>query len=77
MSTMKPYIEKFDRSINFALILIQNGVHMALEGKAEKPTIITEEKWEELDLKALSAIKLCLSNEILREVAKEDSATGL
>lgn len=58
-------------------ILIQNGIQKALEGKVKKPTTMVEEKWKELDLKALWAIQLCLSNEVLREVAKEDSAASL
>ena len=51
MSTMKLDIKKFDRSINFGLwqvkmkaILIQNGVHKALEGKVKKPTTVIKEK---------------------------------
>ena len=38
---------------------------------------MTNDKWEEIDLKALSAIHLCLSNEVLREVAKETTDAGL
>ena len=49
-------------------ILIQNCVHNALEGDKRKPIGVSEAKSEEIDAKALSAVQLCLSNEILREV---------
>ena len=81
---MKLDIEKFDRSVNFGLwqvkmkaILIQNGVHKALDGVEKKPEGISEARWEEMDAKALSAIQLCLSNEVLREVVKEETSKGI
>ena len=58
-------------------ILIQNGVHKALEGDERKPIGLSEAKWEEMDAKALSAIQLCLSNEVLREVVKEVTSKGI
>ena len=84
MSSMKLDIEKFDRIVNFGLwqvkmkaILIQNGVHKDLEGEDKKPIGASEAKWEEMDAKALSAIQLCLSNEVLREVVKETNYKGI
>ena len=81
---MKLDIEKFDRNTNFSLwqvmmkaILIQNGVHKALEGDEQKPIGLSEAKWEEMDAKALSAIQLCLSNEVLREVVNEATSKGI
>ena len=81
---MKLDIEKFDRSVNFGLwqvkmkaILIQNGVHKALDGKEKMPEGTSEARWEEMDAKALSAIQLCLSNEVLREVVKEVTSKGI
>ncbi|KAG6499814.1 hypothetical protein ZIOFF_039606 [Zingiber officinale] len=38
---------------------------------------MTDEQWEELDEKALSAIQLCLTHEVLREVIHETTAAGL
>ena len=35
------------------------------------------DKWEEIYSKALSAIQLCLSNEVLREVVKESTTNGI
>ena len=52
-------------------ILVQSGCHEALEGASKKPWGMSDNQWEEIDLKALSTIHLCLSNEVLREVAKE------
>ena len=84
MATMKLDVEKFDRSINFGLwkvkikeILIQNGVHKTLDGEEKKPEGTSEVKWEEMDAKALSAIQLCLSNEFLRKVVKEETSKGI
>ena len=81
---MKLDIEKFDSNVNFGLqqvkikaILIQNGVHKALEGEEKKPIGVSEAKWEKMDTKALSAIQLCLSNEVLREVVKETTSKGI
>ena len=84
MSIMKLDIEKFDRSTNFGLwqvkmkaLLIQHGVHKAIDGVEKKPQGMTDTKWEEIDSKALSAIQLCLSNEVLREVVKETTTKGI
>ena len=84
MSTMKLDIEKFDRSVNFGLwqvkmraILIQNGVHKAIDGVDKMPEGMSASRWEEIDTKALSAIQLCLSNEVLREVVKETTTKSI
>lgn len=82
MSGVKIDIEKFDGRINFGLwqvqvkdLLIQYGLHKALKGK---PTLVTgiessktnisDEDWEDLDLRAASAIRLCLAKNILANV---------
>ena len=81
---MKLDIEKFDRSVNFDLlqvkmraILIQNGVQKAVDSVDKMPEEMTTAKWEEIDSKALSAIQLCLSNEVLKEVVKETTTKGI
>ncbi|GAB2299826.1 hypothetical protein Dimus_038584 [Dionaea muscipula] len=58
-------------------ILVQNGLYKAFVGVAKKPETMSNDDWEELDLKALTAIQLYLSNEALREVAKEDTSAAL
>ena len=57
--------------------LDSNGVHKALEGHERKPIGLSEAKWKEMDAKALSAIQLCLSNKVLREVVKEVTSKGI
>ena len=57
--------------------LIQNGVHKALEGEDKKLIGVSDAKWEEMDAKALSAIQLCLSNDVLRKVVKETTFKGI
>ena len=84
MSTMKLDIGKFDRSVNFGLwqvktkvILIQNGVRKTIDGVDKMPEGMTAARWEKIDTKALSAILLCLSNEVLREVVKKVTTKGI
>ena len=77
-------IEKFNRKINFGLwqvkmraILVGKQCVKALLGKSKKPDSLTEEQFDDMDEKALSLIQLSLSDEVLREVLKEDSAAGI
>ena len=72
-------IETFDRNVNFGLwklkmraILVQNGME-----KAKKPSTMSMEDFANMDIKALTLIKLSLSNEVLREVATEETTVGL
>ncbi|RYQ84281.1 hypothetical protein Ahy_B10g103423 [Arachis hypogaea] len=71
-SAVKLEIEKFDGRINFGLwqiqvkdVLIQSGLHKALKKKISG---IKDEEWEELDLRAASAIRLCLAKNVLANV---------
>ena len=41
------------------------------------PDWMTAVRWEDIDTKALSAIQLCISNEVLREVVKETATKGI
>ena len=59
------------------VVLTHNGLKKVLSGKMMKPTITTEEQWEEMDENALSTIQLWLSREVLREVINEKSAAGI
>ena len=92
MSTVKFDIEKFDGRINFGLwqiqvkdLLIQHGLHKALKGKpttvssidSEKSSTASDDDWEELDLRAASAIRLCLAKNILANVHGMSAAKGL
>ena len=82
--SMKFDIKKFDRQVNFGLwqfkmkaILVQSGCHKALAGASKKSSRMTDDQWEKIDLKALSTIQLCFSNDVLREVVKETTSAGL
>jgi len=84
MSTMKVDIEKFDGNINFSLwqvrmlaVLTQNGLKKALFGKSKKPATMSEDEWNEMDDKALTAIQLNLSNDVLQEVLSEKTSADL
>ena len=43
-----------------------------LQGKSAKPTGTSNENWEEMDLKAVSKIQLCLADEIMYNVMDEE-----
>nr|CAD1818064.1 unnamed protein product [Ananas comosus var. bracteatus] len=82
--TTKFEIQKFDRTNSFTLwqvkmraVLTQQGLQKALLGKEKMPDSLTAEQKEEIDDKALTAIQLCLSDEVLREVLDEKTAAGL
>ena len=77
-------IEKFDGKISFSIwrvqmkaVLTQNGLKKALDEKSKKPASMTDEQWDEFDEKALSAIQLYLSKEVLREAANETTVAAL
>ena len=75
------------------VVLIQHGLWNVLQGpytKSEKMTdeqraidqknrrgSLTDEEWEKLELKALSAIQLCLAPYVLREMPNKTTAVGL
>jgi len=77
-------IEKFTRDNDFGLwkvkmeaVLIQQKCEKALKGEgALLVTMSQAEKTEMVD-KARSAIVLCLGDKVLREVAKEPTATSM
>ena len=79
---MKFEIEKFDGRINFGLwqvqvkdVLIQSGLNKALKGKPSLTSSsgsgkasINDEDWEELDNRVVSAIRQCLTKNVLANV---------
>ena len=63
MATLKFEIEKLDHNISFGLwqikmraLLIHNGMHKALLKKKKLASIMTEEKMEDLDARAMATI---------------------
>ena len=84
MASMKYDIPLLDRNTRFPLwqvkmrdVLIQMDLHKALLGLEKMPASWTEEEKEMKDLKALSQIRLHLSNDVLQDVLKEKSAAAL
>jgi hypothetical protein len=72
MKSAKFEIEKFNGKNNFEIwkvkmhdLLVQQGVVKALLGKEKQPASITDEDWDEMDARALSAIRLCLADDVL------------
>ena len=77
-SIAKVDVVKFDGTGNFGLwqrrvkdLLVQQGLVKALYGKARKPEMMTDDKWEELNMKVVSTIQLCLANELMYDVMDE------
>jgi hypothetical protein len=74
---------KFDGTGNFGLwqrrvndLLVQQGLVKALYGKTKKPEKMTDEEWEELDMKAVSTIRLLLADEVMYDVMEETQLQG-
>ena len=77
-------IEKFNGKNNFEIwkvkmhdLLVQQGVAKALLGRSKRPSSMTEDEWDELDDRALSAIRLCLVDDVLFNIVSEKTAAGL
>ena len=58
-------------------ILTQNGLKKELLRKEKKPQDMKEEFWQELDEKALTAIQLCLVDEVLDKFSMEKISSSL
>ena len=75
---------KFDGTGNFGFwqrrvkdLLVQQGLVKALYRKTKKPEKMTDDEWEELDMKAVSTIRLLLADEVMYNVIKENSTVGI
>ena len=84
MSSLKFDLEKFNGSNDFTLwkvkmraLLVQQGCAAALEGEDKLPKDMKEEVKRDVLAKAHSAILLCLTDEVLREVVDQTTAAGL
>jgi hypothetical protein len=49
----------------------------AFWGKSKKTVTISDEEWEEINVRALSAIRLCLVDDVLFNIVLEKTAVGL
>ena len=83
-SIAKIDVVKFDGTGNFGLwqrrvkdLLVQQGSVKALYGKAKKPETMTDDEWEELNMKAVSTIRLCLANKLRYDVMDDVSIVAI
>ena len=60
-----------------ACFVNEKGLWKALKGKNALPGTLSDEEKEDLLERAHSAILLSLGDEVLREIADEETATGL
>jgi hypothetical protein len=84
MQSLKFEVEKFSGKRKFELwklkiwdLLVQQGLQKELVGKSKKPIAMTEWEWEDLDVKSLSTIRLCMVEEVLFNIIGEDTTSGL
>ena len=84
MSNAKFEVEKLTGKSNFSLwklkvrdLLVQQGLHKALDGATKKPATITTSDWEDLDARALNTIWLCLADEVVFNIVEEPTSSGL
>ena len=83
-SIAKVDVVKFDGTGNFGLwqrrvkdLLVQQGLVKALYGKARKPETMTDDEWEELNMKVVSTIRLCLADELMYDVMDDVSTAAI
>jgi hypothetical protein len=84
MQSAKFEIEKLNGKNNFEIwkvkmhdMLVQQGMVKALLGKEKQPASITDEDLDEMDARALSAICLCLTDNVLFNIVTEKTTVGL
>ena len=75
---------KFNGIRNFGLwqrrvkdLWVQQGLVKALYVKTKKPEKMTDDEWEELDMKAVSTIRLLLADDVMYDVMEEKSTSGI
>lgn len=77
-------IDKLDESVNFGLwqvkmrtLLVHIGLEKLLRITRRTLLEVNIDQWEKIDMKALTAIQLCLCDEVLTNVLKEITAVGV
>lgn len=58
-------------------MLVQQGLMKGLYGKVKKPEMMTNDELEELDMKAISTIRLCLADELTYDVVDDVSTAAI
>ena len=56
---------------------MQQGLYKALTGKDGKTKTMKVDEWEELELRCISTIQLCIADNIINNVMNEDFASDL
>ena len=59
--------------VKMRALLVQQDLLKVLSGKDKLPEFMSDNEKEELEMKVHSVIQLCLTDEVLREVADEDT----
>jgi hypothetical protein len=84
MQSAKFKIEKFNGKNNFEILkvnmhdlLLQQGVVKALLGKSKQPVTITNDDWDDMEVRALSAICMCLADDALFNIVSEKEKFSL
>ena len=57
--------------------LYQKDIFLPLSEVAKKPTVMKDEEWETLDIKALGTIRLSLTASVDFNISKEKTTKGL
>ena len=77
-SIAKVNVVKFNETSNFGLqkrrmkdMLLQQGLVKALYGKTKKQEKMIDNEQEELEMKAMSTIRICLADEFMNDVMDE------
>jgi hypothetical protein len=58
-------------------LLMQQGMVKELLGKTKQPVTITDDDWDEIDARELSAIRMCLADDVLFNIVTEKTTVGL
>jgi hypothetical protein len=84
MQSSKFEVENFSGKNNFELwklkmhdLLVQQGMVKDLLEKTKQPATITDDDWDEMDARALSAIRLCLVDDVLFNIVLKKTTVGL
>lgn len=77
-------IEKFNGKNNFEIwkvkmhyLLVQQGAVKVILGKGKQPATITDEDRDEINARALSAIRPCLVDVVLFNIVSEKTTVSL
>eukprot|EP00253_Pinus_taeda_P013841 PITA_13841 len=77
-------IENFNGKNNFEIwkvnmydLLVQHGVEKALLGKSKQPYKIIDNEWAKIDERVISAIRVCLADDVLFNIVLETTLAGL